>query len=458
MSAPRSVARLGLAVLLVGVVVGVSAAAPSPAQAGPRPTDPRDAALYARAVRIGRNVVERHLTPEGILAYIHRRDATPAQRSHDCLDRADTAIWSGCYAASVACRYAVMRDAESLALARRVAAGLELLSKVTGVDGAIARSAGRAIPGEPLGPKVVPSPLGGGYRYRRDASRDALSGIVLGWTCLAKFVDDAEVRFVAGRNMEAIARRLYQGGMAVREPGGEKTKHGDLDAHVGPFENGSHAAIGSAAVLAGATFSGAEDLWAAWRRLCDKGWDDAIDGQQTWVGGKVLHASNVNMAHHGLLAVALLDQGRAKRNAMAGLREFRRATEGWGNGGLIAMALLAGQQVGRDESVGELRRTLLDMPAEEGPWKGTWIEERKGPVPFHRRPVNCWAWKQDANREEMGRENAVLDPKDTFTRADFLFAYWLARAAGELTPGPADLTAPASPASPSLPESAFAPR
>jgi hypothetical protein len=216
----------------LGLLVVSAVAAPS-LSAGPRPTDPRDAMLYARAVRVGRNVVERHLTPEGLLAYIHRRDATPAQLSHDCLDRADTAIWSGCYAASVACRYAVLRDAESLALARRVAAGLELLSKVTGVEGAIARSAGRAIPGEPLGPKVVPSPLGDGFMYRKDASRDALSGIVLGWTCLAKFVDDAEVRFVAGRNLEAIARRLYRGGMAVREPDGGKTKHGDIDAHVG---------------------------------------------------------------------------------------------------------------------------------------------------------------------------------------------------------------------------------
>lgn len=435
---------------LVTLVAATGLAAP-PARGGPRPTDPRDALLAARAERIGRNTVERHLTPEGLLAYIHRRDATPAQRSHDCLDRADTAIWSGCYAASVACRYAVKRDAESLALARRVAAGLELLSTVTGVEGAISRSAGRAIPGEPLGPKVVPSPLGGGFMYRRDPSRDALSGIVLGWTCLARFVDDAELRFVAGRNLAAIARRLARGGMDVREVDGRVTTHGDLDAHVGPFENGSHAAIGSAAVLAGARFGDAPDLWDAWRRLCDKGWDDAIDGQQTWVGGKVLHASNVNMAHHGLLVVALLDEGKAKRNAMAALREFRRALDGHGNAGLIAMALLAGQQVGRDESVAELRRTLLDMPAQEIPWKGTWIEERSGPVPFERRPVNCWAWKQNANREEMGRETAVLDPKDTFTRADFLFAYWLARAAGELVPGPAD------PAVPALPVAAPAP-
>ena len=41
--------------------------------------------------------------------------AAPAERlSHDALSKADTGIWTGCYAASVACRYAVTRDAESL--------------------------------------------------------------------------------------------------------------------------------------------------------------------------------------------------------------------------------------------------------------------------------------------------------------------------------------------------------
>jgi hypothetical protein len=33
---------------------------------------------------------------------------------------------------------------------------------------------------------------------------------------------------------------------------------------------------------------------------------------------------------------------------------------------------------------------------------------------------------------------AVLDPDWTYTRADFLFAYWLARAAGVCVPGPSE--------------------
>ena len=53
-----------------------------------------------------------------------------------------------------------------------------------------------------------------------------------------------------------------------------------------------------------------------------------------------------------------------------------------------------------------------------------------------RRPVNVWAWKLEPDKEELRGPSAVRDPSRTFTRADWLFAYWLARAAGELDPGP----------------------
>src|SRR5207245_6703516 len=125
-----------------------------------RGLDPRDRLLYERAVRVGRTVSARHVSPEGVLAYIHRRGATPEQLSHDALSHADTGIWTGCYAASVACRYAVTRDPEALAEARRVAAGLDLLSAATGEEGAISRAVGRLLPGEPLPKHSRPSPLG----------------------------------------------------------------------------------------------------------------------------------------------------------------------------------------------------------------------------------------------------------------------------------------------------------
>ena len=48
-------------------------------------------------------------------------------------------------------------------------------------------------------------------------------------------------------------------------------------------------------------------------------------------------------------------------------------------------------------------------------------------------------WKADPWREEVDLEVAVPSRMTTYTRADWLFAYWLARAAGELDPGSAPL-------------------
>jgi len=340
----------------------------------------------------------------------------------------------------------VTRDPEALAEARRVAAGLDLLSLATGEEGAISRSVGRLLPGEPLPKHCRPSPLGGGLCYRDDPSRDTLSGMVLGWDLLARFVDDPEVRAYAGRNLLAIARRLYGGGMQVRDVGGKVTTFGSMHPSLalGLVGVGEHASIGLATILSGARWGGRSDLWDAWRRLDKQGWVDALDDQNLWTAAFKNPASDWNMVHLALLVVALEGEGKPNRQAMAALRDFRRRTQGWQNGSYLACALLSGQQVQRDGTVAELREALLTMPPEDGPFVGTQEVRQSGIVPLARRPVNEWAWKQRVNLEEVGREGAALDPKVTFTRADLLFAYWLARAAGELDPGP--VSAGAAPA------------
>jgi hypothetical protein len=424
-----------LLALLTLLGIAGSRATGEPVRVGP--AHPLDRLLLERAERIGRAVSARHVSPEGLLAYEHRHGATPEQLSADTLKKADVAIWSGCYAGAVACRYAVTRDPGALAEARRLAAGLDLLSAATGVEGAISRSVGVPIPGEPPTSNVRPSPLGGGLHYKGDPSRDSLSGIVLGWSFLARYVDDPEVRAYASKNLRAIARRLFHRGMNLRDVDGDITKFGRLDHRVGLglFENGMHASIGLACVTAAALHSNDPGLWDAVRHLHKEGWDDAVDAQHTFVGEPVTSASNLNMIHLALVCLALDSKGKPQRNAMAALRELRRKTRGWMNGSYLACALLAGQQVDRPHTVAELRETLSSLTADEVEWVGTVQFERREPVPLSMRPVNVWAWKQSAFVMEMGRETARRHPSRTFTRADYLFAYWLARAAGELDPG-----------------------
>jgi hypothetical protein len=394
-----------------------------------------DRLLAARADRVGRNTANRHLSPEGLLAYAHRHGASPAQLSADALKLADTGIWSGCYAASVACRHAVTRDPEALALARRCAAGLDLLSTATGARGCLSRAVGRPIPGEDRGNDTKPSPLGDGLWYRSDPSRDTLSGIVLGWTMLARFVDDPEVAAIASKNLGDIARRLAKGGMQLRDVDWKITTHGHLEAKsVLVFENGVRSAIGCAAILAGRRYAPGEDLEEAWRDLEKGGWIAALDAQWTFIDTPILHASNVNMTHLALCVVALEGTGTARRNALRGIGELRRKTKGWQNGSYLATALLAGLERGRGEAVAELRATLLGMRPDETEWRGTTVVVQRHLVPIERRAVNTWAWKLDPHKEELGLEQGYRNPERTFTRADWLFAYWLGRAAGALSP------------------------
>jgi hypothetical protein len=438
----RRVHRVGALAILSFVVAGLSSASRAVAdESAPRrsllPIDPRDRLLEERALRIGRNVSARHVTPEGVLAYVHRRDATPAQLSADALKRADTAIWTGCYVASLACRYGVTRDPVALAEARRVAAGLDLVtSGATGTEGCLCRSVGRPIAGEEGATDCRVSPRADGLHYRADPSRDTLSGVVLGWSMLARYVDDPEVQNLARRSLLSIARRLYGDGMHVRDVNGRVTSHGRLEpkAVLGIFENGESASIGLAAILEGAVWNDAPDLWDAWRRLDRKGWVDAVDAQWTELGDTVESASDRNMVHMALLCLGLDAKGKPQRHAMAALRDMRRHTRGWQNGGFLSCALLAGQEVGRAESVAELREALLGMPADEVPLRGTTKVEVHEPVPTALRPNGEWLWKSSSFRFEEGREDARPDPTTTFTRADFLYAYWLARAAGELSP------------------------
>ena len=435
----RVAGSLLLGILGLFPILSIGAAGGLRGEAGAAPSgDPRDRLLLERALRIGKTVATKHTSPEGLLAYIHRRGATPAQLSHDALSKADTGIWTGCYAASLACRYGVTHDPDALRECRRVAAGLDLLSAATGVEGAVSRAVGRPLPGEPLPKHARSCPSGAGLYYRDDPSRDTLSGIVLGWECLARFVDDPEVHAFAARNLLAIATRLYGGGMQLRDVDGKVTTHGALHptAALGLVEVGEHASIGLATMLAGARWGGGDDMWRAWRKLDKEGWVDALDDQNLWVNTFKSQASDWNMVHLALLVIALEGEGKPKRHVMAALREMRRKTAGWENGSYLACSLLAGQQVDRADSVEELREALLSMPPEDGPFRGTETVKRSGVVPLARRPVNEWAWKQRATVEEVGREGAALDPAVTFTRADFLFAYWLARAAGELDPGP----------------------
>ncbi len=407
-----------------------------------------DVSLYEKAMRI-QSRMWWHLSPEGLLVETHRRGATREQLSHDAAKLGDAAIWTGCYAAAQACRWHVTRDPDAMAQLRVLAKGLRNLSDVTGVRGRIVRSLGRPIAGERRHPEAIPSRAMRGVIFRPDVSRDQLAGITIGWYFIWKYADTApDLKALASESMAHIARRLAMDDFWLRDWKGGKTKHGELTAKVPLLpvgKNGSWASIGLAAVLAAAEMNyPAPDLLNLANRLDRENWDEAISSQNTFFASLITN-SNVNMTALSLLVIAKGKHPNAVHRARMGMGALRNATRGWWNAGICACWLLGGLGQDRTAILGEIRATLHAMPEDEIPIHPVqrWEDGKIVPIQLRTR-VSGWAWKEDPRRAYVPLEGAKEHPRLTHTRADWLFGYWLARAAGALRPkaGPgADPTA-----------------
>jgi hypothetical protein len=395
----------------------------------------KDHALYEKAMRIQARMWW-HLSPEGLLVELHEIGAGPARLSHDALQLSDVAIWTGSYAAAQACRWAATGDPDALLQARHLARGMALLHDVTGVPGCLARNAGRLVSGG-TGPSLSPSPLEG-LHFRGDASRDQLAGITLGWWLVHELVEDPEVRALAAKHTADTARRLAANGMWILDPRGERTEHGELrpDVQLLPFvKNGPLAAIGFAALVVASELNPDDAaLFEMVQHLNREGWDEALTDQHTFVPS-LLKATNVNMIACALLPIARARKHRFQTNAHDAVKRLRAATMGWWNAGLCSMFLLC-DHPDRRTLLGEIRATLHAMSEEDAsPWAvTTWRAERIVPMRERQAWTSGWAWKEDPR---MAAAQLVGTPNtcgQTWTRADWLFAYWLARVGGHLVP------------------------
>jgi hypothetical protein len=265
---------------------------------------------------------------------------------------------------------------------------------------------------------------------------------VFGWALLGIFVEDPEVRDLARRHAGAIARRLLADGMWVRNWKGDKTKYGELRADVEHLpllrkwirvKNGMLASIGFAAVLVGASLDPSDDLRSAVDRMRRDGWSRAMREQHTWSAGLV-NASNVNMVNLALLSCVLHGDEETKADARHGMQDLRDATVGWWNAGFTGCQLLAGYLRRREEILGETRAVLHEMPLEEVFPGREWHMELDRIATISERGIQGWAWSDSVRRLRSWEPLPAGAPRETSTRADWLFGYWLARAAGELRP------------------------
>jgi hypothetical protein len=194
-----------------------------------------------------------------------------------------------------------------------------------------------------------------------------------------------------------------------------------------------HAAIALATVLGAATLDpGDVPLRTLGLQMIHDGWLGALDDQHTWLPSAIT-SSNVFMTVISLLVLTRVPNEATRAQAFRALTKLRKATVGWWNGGICACCLVGGM---RDADVlGELRATLHEMPEEASPPPGATVLHEEDIVPIrYRSRITGWAWKDDPLRRHAQPVTAPPNPRVTFTRADWLFAYWMARGAGLLRP------------------------
>ncbi|MBW3543590.1 MAG: hypothetical protein KY476_25345 [Planctomycetes bacterium] len=174
----------------------------------------------------------------------------------------DIATWNGALVAALSYKYAVTKDAETLAFIADILRGLHFSQQVTGRDGLIARCVLKSdVPVAGAKRRYVGAD-GAVYHFRSDPAKGTYNQVAGGYAVLMLLTAQdlpADVRQLACRDLQALAWRLVEDDYRLKDVDGDPTSYGDLTpvfaAQGVPF----NAQVAYAVVAAGHHFPG-EDL------------------------------------------------------------------------------------------------------------------------------------------------------------------------------------------------------
>ncbi|MFQ5699197.1 MAG: hypothetical protein ACE5IL_13045 [Myxococcota bacterium] len=405
------------------------------------PSRAADDPLRLRELHYRTNLLERHVSPEGIVLY----RVNPSRIAREVREGrypllADAPTFTGQWATGACLRAGYSRGAareQALDDASRALGGLEALSAVTGVPGLYARTLRRAPP-----PSGAPGRWfrgrrrGSAYFWRGDVSMDQYANGVLPalWACRALFPERTR------RAAVALADHLLANGLHLVDPDGRPTRFGDLSPRAG-------AGLNSIAMLTGyAAFSLAARLDPApvYRRERDR----LRDRERVPARARVTNLrffgrakrSNDLMAWD-LLRVLVPLARETRDPALGDLRHALFST--WlrvradGNA-YFAILFCRIEPESCDGSALRAARdqlehfplTRLRARVEPGLERlpRAWLPDRRGrrrardPVPIGLRAPSSFEWKSDPYRLVQG-----VAPHTEYSGLDFLVAYWAYR-------------------------------
>ena len=447
---PRLVPRALLALFLVASIPAsarearaeVSLEAEETEQASARDAQ-TETDLDEKAEYFRRRLVERHLSPEGVVLYrlyTSTRERDLATGLYPEL--ADAPTFTGIFAATSCLRARVAptdERAEALQDAARALAGLESLTAVTGTPGLFARTL-RASP-EPEGERRGRWFAGGlgyeQYRWRGDVSFDQYANGVLPaiWECRDLFRKRTRALAVA------IAGVLRENDMQLIDPDGRRTRYGDLSPRSG-FGTNSIAQLTGYAAFSLAALLDPEGDWSEDRdRLRDRYRVPASTRITNLRVGALTNFSNDMMAwnlYRVLLPLTLESRDPARLDLRHGMyRAWLRVR----NDRNAYFALLFCQLEPDACEVAEVaaaRELLEHFPTDKTPkapapeldalprrWLPgrKWTRQAEQPVPIELRRTSSFEWKSSPYRLDGRPSDASSDIE--YTGLDYLAAYWL---------------------------------
>ncbi len=398
--------------------------------------------LLEKATQLEALVQKRHLTSDGLLAYGISL-ASPTSEEVTDMAFSDMTIWSGCYVAAQAFRYAVTGDPAAELQVHKSIEGLHLLQDVTGRPGLLARGIKRW---NEQNPEVGPEwHRGSGqfsdYQWLGDVSADQVDGVIFGYAVAFDLIDDPVLRQSISIHVKAIADHLIDHGMTIQDVDGQQTKHGDLTT--GLFSEPLNALIALAVVKAAYHTTKDEKYQQQYLNLVHRqGYHKrAVRARDPWweVFTGVNHSDNdlAFLAYYTLLRYdgdpALLDY------YFKSLNRAWRVVENERNPlfTFINFALVPPQKKDR-QTFARAVETLRLFPVNRRNHRVVnssnpngciaFRKDRFGrkqacePVPMDHRPADVFEWKENPYRLDGGGDGNL-----EFSGVDYLLPYWMGR-------------------------------
>lgn len=407
---------------------------------------PHDAKhLLRKAMRYESQMGRIHLNPEGLVRYAAREDGLRI------MSLPDTTIWTGCYVAAEAFRWAVTRDPDARARLSRSLHGLHLLQEVTGKKGLLARTfwKGHFSPSPESGEWHAGTGDFSDYMWLGDVSADQVNGAFFGYALAFDLLKDRPLRQQIGGDAGAIADHLLEHRMRIVDIDGRPTRHGHLGS--GPFTEDLNALIALMVMKVAHHVTEAPRFNRAYTHLIETKryhFRAAEARDKWWEYLRGINHSDNNLAFLAYYPLMRLEKNPPlKRVYQKGLERAWRVVRPERNPffTFIHHTFLPEDQ--RETAALEhaletlflFPRTKRNRPVvnsrRHDVCRSFW-KDRHGhpqaclPLPIQERPADSFEWKANPYRLDGGG-----DGKTIFAGVDFLLPYWMGRYHSFIDPG-----------------------